>query len=120
MQRCAAQERGGWLHRRGLRPGGLARLCAGALAQPYRRATAGHPRPAAPGHKLTCGRPRPVQVDDRLNGDGAGIALGVNDPVLGAHLLGVFTAIWALYYIANNSDGFIQAGGKDDDSGLSL
>ena len=60
------------------------------------------------------------QVDDRLNGDGAGIALGVNDPVLGAHLLGVFTAIWALYYIANNSDGFLQSGGKDDDSGLSL
>ena len=49
------------------------------------------------------------QVDDRLNGDGAGIALGVNDPVLGAHLLGVFTAIWALYYIANNSDSFLQA-----------
>jgi hypothetical protein len=48
-------------------------------------------------------------VDDRLNGDGAGIALGVNDPVLGAHLLGVFTAIWALYYIANSSDGFLQA-----------
>jgi hypothetical protein len=47
-------------------------------------------------------------VDDRLNGDGAGIALGVNDPVLGAHLLGVFTAIWALYYVANNSDGFLQ------------
>ena len=66
--------------------------------------------------------PQPLvpQVDDRLNGDGAGIALGVNDPVLGAHLLGVFTAIWALYYIANNSDGFLQSGGKDDDSGLSL
>ncbi len=47
-------------------------------------------------------------MDDRLNGDGAGIALGVNDPVLGAHLLGVFTAIWALYYVANNSDGFLQ------------
>ncbi len=64
--------------------------------------------------------PAPAQVDDRLNGDGAGIALGVNDPILGAHLLGVFTAIWALYYIANNSDDRIQAGGKDDDSGLSL
>ena len=80
-----------------------------AAPQPYALARAlAHPRPRAP------------QVDDRLNGDGAGIALGVNDPVLGAHLLGVFTAIWALYYIANNSDGFLQSGGKDDDSGLSL
>jgi hypothetical protein len=25
----------------------------------------------------------------------------VNDPVLGAHLLGVFTTIWSLYYLAN-------------------
>jgi len=40
--------------------------------------------------------------------------------VLGAHLLGVFTAIWALYYVANSSDSFLQSGGKDDDSGLSL
>jgi hypothetical protein len=108
-QRRAAQERGGRLHRRGLRAGGLARLCAGArAAQPYALAR-------GPAHPAL----RP-QVDDRLNGDGAGIALGVNDPVLGAHLLGVFTAIWALYYIANNSDGFLQSGGKDDDSGLSL
>jgi hypothetical protein len=42
-------------------------------------------------------------VDDRLNGDGAGIILGVNDPVLGAHLLGVFTTIWALYFLATQS-----------------
>ena len=34
-----------------------------------------------------------------MNGDGTGKALGVNDPILGAHLLGVFTTIWALYYI---------------------
>lgn len=44
--------------------------------------------------------PAPPQVDDRLNGDGAGIALGVNEPVVGAHLLGVFTTIWALYWSA--------------------
>ena len=44
-----------------------------------------------------------LQVDDRLNGDGAGIPFGVNEPVLGAHLLGVATTIWALYYIAQST-----------------
>ena len=61
-----------------------------------------------------------AQVDDRLNGDGAGIAFGVNDPVLGAHLLGVFTTIWALYYVSTQSEVFVKRGGKNDDSGLSL
>jgi hypothetical protein len=60
--------------------------------------------------------PRPgAQVDDRLNGDGAGIAFGVNDPVLGAHLLGVFTTIWALYYVSTQSEVFVKRGGKNDD-----
>jgi hypothetical protein len=61
----------------------------------------------------------------------------VNDPILGAHLLGVFTTIWvrrvprflscwlmhlsqALYYIAGKSDSKIIAGGKTDEDGLSL
>lgn len=46
-----------------------------------------------------------------MNGEGAGIALGVNEPVLGAHLLGVFTTIWALYYIAQTNDVFFKKGG---------
>jgi hypothetical protein len=39
----------------------------------------------------------------------AGIALGVNDPVLGAHLLGVFTTIWALYYISTQSGACVRS-----------
>jgi hypothetical protein len=79
--------------------GAPGRARARRALRPPGRASLGPCRPPA----------APRKVDDRLNGDGAGIALGVNDPVLGAHLLGVFTAIWALYYIANNSDGFLQA-----------
>jgi photosystem II PsbW protein len=59
-------------------------------------------------------------VDDRLNGDGAGIPLGVNDPILGAHMLATFGTIWALYWLAQKNDSKIIAGGKSDDSGLSL
>jgi hypothetical protein len=44
----------------------------------------------------------------------------VNEPVLGAHLLGVFTTIWALYYISTQGESFLKSGGKNDDSGLSL
>ena len=40
-------------------------------------------------------------VDERLNGDGTGLIFG-------------------LYYTANTKDDNIMAGGKDDDSGLSL
>lgn len=36
-------------------------------------------------------------MDDRLNGDGTGLAFGVNDPVLGWVILGVFSTIWTLY-----------------------
>merc|ERR1712217_362953 len=55
-------------------------------------------------------------VDDRLNGDGAGIALGVNDPALGWVLVGVFTLVWSLYYAATKSLGGF---GEDDGLGLS-
>jgi hypothetical protein len=45
------------------------------------------------------------QVDDRLNGDGAGIALGVNDPILGWVIGGVATLIWISYFIAQKDFG---------------
>jgi photosystem II PsbW protein len=56
-----------------------------------------------------------VQVDERMNGDGAGLVLGVSDPILGWVIVGVFGAVWALY--ASSAKGF---GGQDEDSGLSL
>ncbi|KAK3244158.1 PSII 6.1 kDa protein [Cymbomonas tetramitiformis] len=54
-------------------------------------------------------------VDERLNGDGAGIPLGVSDPILGWIILGVITFVWSLYYFGSGSDA-----GIDDEDGLSL
>lgn len=39
-----------------------------------------------------------LQVDDRLNGDGAGLVLGVNDPILSIPLILVAGSVWAAYY----------------------
>merc|ERR1712178_79432 len=52
-------------------------------------------------------------VDDRLNGDGVGLPLGINEPVLGWVLLGMFTFIWSQYYSTFDGDD------QGDDSGLS-
>lgn len=59
-------------------------------------------------------------VDDRLNGDGTGLPLGINDGSLGIILATVPLAVFSLYFIAGKQDASIVAGGKDDDSGLSL
>lgn len=59
-------------------------------------------------------------VDDRLNGDGTGLPLGINDGALGIILATVPLAIFGLYFVAGKQDASIVAGGKDDDSGLSL
>lgn len=56
------------------------------------------------------------QVDDRLNGDGVGLALGVNDPVLAWQMAGVVLVLWALYYAAQKDFGNFE----DPDSGLDL
>merc|ERR1712129_218502 len=53
-------------------------------------------------------------VTDRMNGDGVGYPLGINEPVLGWVLLGGFIFIWSQYYSAFDGDN------TDDDSGLSL
>lgn len=71
-------------------------------------------------HSLTAGRFFPLQVDDRLNGDGTGLPLGINDGALGIILATVPLAIFSLYFIAGKQDDSIIAGGKDDESGLSL
>ena len=59
-------------------------------------------------------------MDDRLNGDGTGLPLGINDGALGIVLGGVPLGIFALYFTAGKQDSDIIAGGKDDESGLSL
>ncbi|CEG01031.1 Photosystem II PsbW, class 2 [Ostreococcus tauri] len=59
-------------------------------------------------------------VDDRLNGDGTGLPLGINDGALGIILASVPLAIFSLYFIAGKQDAGIENGGKNDDSGLSL
>jgi photosystem II PsbW protein len=59
-------------------------------------------------------------VDDRLNGDGTGLPLGINDGALGIVLGSIPLGIFALYYIAGKQESSIVAGGKNDDSGLSL
>ncbi len=59
-------------------------------------------------------------MDDRLNGDGTGLPLGINDGALGIVLATIPLGIFALYYIAGKQESSIVAGGKNDDSGLSL
>lgn len=55
---------------------------------------------AATTSALVAASPALAVVDERLNGDGTALALGVNDPVIGWAMLGVFTTIWGLYYAA--------------------
>merc|ERR1719326_1974168 len=54
-------------------------------------------------------------VDDRLAGEGTGKALGINDPILGWVLVGVFTTVWALYYVSTK-----ELGGQREEDGLGL
>lgn len=57
-----------------------------------------------------------VQVDDRLNGDGVGLALGINDGSLGWVIGGVASLIWILYFLAQKDFGNFE----EDDTGLGL
>ena len=63
--------------------------------------------------------PFPPQVDERLNGDGTGLILGINDEILGFILLTIPALIFSQFFYAQKDDG-IAAGGENDDSGLSL
>ncbi|PNH04351.1 Photosystem II reaction center W protein, chloroplastic [Tetrabaena socialis] len=55
-------------------------------------------------------------VDDRLNGDGTGLAFGVNEPVLGLVLVGVFSTMWAIWFTSQRDLGDFE----DNDAGLKL
>lgn len=61
----------------------------------------------------------PPQVDERLNGDGTGLILGINDELLGFILLTIPALVFSQFFYAQKDDG-IAAGGENDDSGLSL
>jgi photosystem II PsbW protein len=65
---------------------------------------------------LVAANPAFALVDDRLNGDGVGYALGVSDPVLGWVIGGVASLIWILYFIAQKDFGDFE----DKDSGVGL
>lgn len=58
-------------------------------------------------------------VDERLNGDGTGLILGINDEILGFILLTIPALVFSQFFYAQKDDG-IAAGGENDDSGLSL
>ena len=61
----------------------------------------------------------PLQVDERLNGDGTGLILGINDEILGFILLTIPAVVFSQFFYAQKDEG-IAAGGENDDSGLSL
>lgn len=56
-----------------------------------------------------------LQVDERLNGDGVGLVFGVNEPILGWILAGMFGLVWTLY--AASAKSFGQ---QEEDDGMSL
>merc|ERR1711937_293374 len=61
---------------------------------------------------MTAGCEALALVDDRLAGEGTGKILGVNDPILGWVVIGVFTLVWPLYYVSTKTMG--------NDDGLDL
>jgi uncharacterized membrane-anchored protein len=59
-----------------------------------------------------------MQVDTRLNGDGTGRILGIDSGIEAIVFIGVFTAVWAVYYASQRD---LDSGrNTGDDSGLSL
>jgi photosystem II PsbW protein len=61
---------------------------------------------------LLAASPAFALVDDRLNGDGTGLPVGVNDPALTTAILGAFFLVWVLWYSSQKDLG--------DDAGLDL
>lgn len=55
-------------------------------------------------------------MDDRLNGDGAGLPLGINDPRLAWVLSGMQLLLWVFFFNAQKDFGDFE----DKDSGVGL
>lgn len=68
---------------------------------------------------LIAANPAFALVDDRLNGDGTGLPLGVNDPALGWVIFGVFATVWTIWFNAQKDISFDQDF-EDDEAGLGL
>merc|ERR1712137_92285 len=100
---------------RGVRPAAVRKATVCRVTKEQR-----HVFPAAVFTSLTATLPAAAIVDDRLNGDGTGLPLGINDGALGIVLATIPLAIFSLYFFAGQQDSQIISGGKDDDSGLSL
>jgi photosystem II PsbW protein len=65
---------------------------------------------------LLASSPALAVVDDRLYGDGVGLPFGVNEPVLGWAMFGVFSLVWIVWYNSQKDFGDFD----DEDSGLKL
>lgn len=57
-----------------------------------------------------------AQVDERMNGDGTGRPLGINNGAVGLAMLIVFTVVWSQWYGSQRDLGEFD----DKDSGLGL
>ena len=57
-----------------------------------------------------------LQVDERMNGDGTGRPLGINNGAVGLAMLIVFTTVWSQWYGSQKDLGQFE----DKDSGLGL
>jgi len=98
------------LQRAVVRPGAV--RCQASLNEVAKKAAAA----VAAAPVLLASNPAFALVDDRLNGDGTGLPLGINDPILGFIFVGVLGAVWALYFNAQKDFGDFE----DDESGLGL
>ncbi|GAX80106.1 hypothetical protein CEUSTIGMA_g7544.t1 [Chlamydomonas eustigma] len=65
---------------------------------------------------LIVSHPAFALVDERLNGDGTGKPLGVNDEQQVFAMVGVFTLIWGLWFTASRDLGDFS----DKDAGLKI
>jgi len=74
-----------------------ARKAVVATASMERKATAAVSTAAA----ALSASPAFALVDQRLNGDGVGLPLGVSDPILFYIIAGVFTTVWAVFYVSD-------------------
>ena len=52
-----------------------------------------------------------------MNTDGVGLIFGINDPSLFWVIAGVFTTVWAIFYISTRD---VDGGENDEDFGLKL
>ncbi|KFM24092.1 Eukaryotic translation initiation factor 2 subunit alpha [Auxenochlorella protothecoides] len=105
----------------GLRPvrsSGRSMMVCRAQAQPAQKRVAlgGLVGAAVALPSLLATHPALALVDERLNGDGTGQILGINDASLFWVLAIVFGLVWAAYYNSQRDLG----GDKGDDSGLTL